>query len=123
MTRTELLFAPWAVRALRDARGYRWKRLVEQITALPETDPDSLAFQLMMVRLNGCLTCDARRYAERGGCATCSLMNLSFSKETDASLVERYRATRKEIGQALRAGARLPGALQGQEKRELSKAA
>jgi hypothetical protein len=103
MERTEILFANWAVRGLKNARGPKWRKLVEEITALPETDPDALAFQLMMVRLNGCLTCDARKYAERGGCARCSLTTLSFSKETDESLIARFRAARKEISQALKA--------------------
>ncbi len=101
MNHTEILFAPWAVRALKEARGAKWKRLVEQVDALPETDPDALAFQLVMIRLNGCLTCDARKYLERGGCARCAVTNLGFSKETEESLLARYRAARKEISEAL----------------------
>ncbi len=112
MSRTELLFAPWAVRALKGARGPKWKKLVEEIAALPETDPDALAFQLMMVRLNSCLTCDARKYAERGGCAQCALTNLGFAKDTEAGLLARYRAARKEVSEALKP-----------QKRTLAKAA
>ncbi len=103
MNRTEILFAPWAIRALKDARGPRWKKLVEEVAAQPETDPDSLAFQLVMIRLNSCLSCDVRKYAERGGCARCALTNLGFSKETEASLLSRFRAARKEIMQELKA--------------------
>ncbi len=106
MTRTEILFAPWAVRALKDARGSKWRRLIEQIAALPEDDPDALAFQMLMIRLNNCLTCDARKYMERGGCAHCALTNLGFSRETEEGLIARYRATRKEIVQALKASKR-----------------
>ncbi len=102
MNRTELLFAPWAIRSLKEARGAKWRKLVEEVAALPETDPDALAFQLLMVRLNSCVTCDARKYAERGGCARCAQTNLGFSKETEASLLTRYRAARKEVGEALR---------------------
>ncbi len=103
MSRTEILFAPWAVRPLKDARGAKWRRLVEQVAALPEEDPDALAFQLLMIRFNNCVTCDARKYMERGGCARCALTNLGFSKETEDMLIARYRATRKEISQALKA--------------------
>jgi hypothetical protein len=102
MAKTELLFAHWAVRSLRDARGPRWRKLVEEVAALPEDHPDALAFQLMMVRLNNCLSCDARKYAERGGCARSSLTTLQFSKETDESLVARFRAARKEISATLK---------------------
>jgi hypothetical protein len=101
MNRTEILFAPWAIRALKDARGPRWRKLVEDVAHRPETDPDSLAFQLLMIRLNSCLSCDARKYAERGGCARCALTNLGFSKETETGLLARYRAARKEIVQEL----------------------
>ncbi len=102
MNRTEILFAPWAVRSLKDARGAKWRKLVEQVAALPETDPDALAFQLVMIRLNSCITCDARKFMERGGCARCATTNLGFSKETEDNLIARYRMARKEITQALK---------------------
>ncbi len=103
MGRSELLFAHWAVRAQKDARGPKWKKLVQEIAVLPETHPNALAFHLMMVRLNGCVTCDARKYTERGGCARCAATNLSFSRETEKGLLARYRAAREQVAQALRA--------------------
>ncbi|MCG3139907.1 MAG: hypothetical protein HDKAJFGB_00832 [Anaerolineae bacterium] len=102
MDRTELLYAHWATRMLQNARGPKWKKLVQEIQALPETHPDALAFQLMMVRLNSCVTCDARKYVERGGCARCSVTTLNFSKESEEALLARFRAARKEIAQALK---------------------
>jgi hypothetical protein len=102
MDRTELLYAHWATRSLQNARGARWKKLVQEIQALPETHPDALAFQLMMVRLNSCVTCDARKYVEKGGCARCSLTTLSFSKESEDALLARFRAARKEVAQLAR---------------------
>ncbi len=101
MSRPEFLFAHWAVRSLKNARGLKWRNLVDQVASLPETDPDSLAFQLMMVRLNGCASCDARKYSEVGGCARCSQTTLGFSKETEAALLARYRTARREISEAL----------------------
>lgn len=112
MSRTELLFAHWAVRALANARGPKWKKLVEEIAALPETHPDALALQLTMVRLNSCVTCDARKYVEKGGCARCSLTTLGFSRESDEALLARFRAARKEVLRALK-----------EEKRAAEKAA
>lgn len=103
MKRTEILFAPWAIRALANARGPKWYKLVKEIAARPETDLDSLALQLVLVRLNSCLSCDAHKYTERRGCAHCAVTNLGFSKETEASLLTRYRAARKEIAQTLAA--------------------
>jgi hypothetical protein len=107
MRRPELLFAHWAVRALKDARGPKWKKLVQDIAARPETDSDALAFHLTMVRLNSCVTCDVRKYAERGGCARCASTNLGFSKETEESLIARYRLSRKQVADELKTQKRL----------------
>ncbi len=97
-THTEFLFAHWAVSALKDLRGARWRELTARIADLASTDPDALAFALMMVRLNGCVTCDTRRYRERGGCADCAhLVLTTLSKETEAALLTRFRAAQKEI--------------------------
>ena len=99
---TEFLFAHWAVPSTKDVRGTRWQELANRIAALPSTHPDALAFALMMVRINGCLACDATRYRDKGGCATCSRFSLStLNKESEASLLTRYRAAQKEIVQML----------------------
>lgn len=104
--RIEFLFAHWAVPALRDMRGARWRDLVERIAPLPETHLDALAFALVMVRLNGCVTCDARRFRERGGCANCSRFVLTtLSKESEANLLTRFRAAQKEIARSVKARA------------------
>lgn len=102
MDRTELLFAHWATRSLQNARDSKWKKLVQDVQQLPETHPDALAFQLMMVRLNSCVTCDARKYVEKGGCARCSVTTLSFSKDSEEALLARFRAARKEVSQILK---------------------
>ena len=60
--RPEFLFAHWAIPALKDLRGPRWRALVEHVAPLAPTHPDALAFALMMVCVDGCVTCDARRY-------------------------------------------------------------
>jgi hypothetical protein len=100
-SRAEFLFAHWATPLLKDLRGARWRALVAQVTALPSTHPDALAFALMMVRLNGCAACDARRYRERGGCAQCARFVLTtLEKESEVSLLVRYRAAQKEIARA-----------------------
>jgi hypothetical protein len=101
LNKTELLFAPWAIGSLKAARGPKWRKLIENIARRQETDPDALALQLLMVRLNGCLTCDARKYSERGGCAQCSRATLAFSKETEDGLIDRFRRTRTEISHLL----------------------
>lgn len=99
----EFLFAHWAVPELADLRGNRWRQLVTRIASLPSTDPDALAFALAEIRLNGCVNCDARRYRERGGCASCARFVLTtLNKESEASLIARFRAAQKEVALSLK---------------------
>lgn len=99
--RTEFLFAHWAVPVLADLRGARWRQLVDRIAALPSTHLDALALALVMIRVNGCANCDARRYRERAGCANCSRLVLTtLNRETEADLLVRYRAAQKEIARS-----------------------
>lgn len=98
--RPEFLFAHWAVPALINLRGRLWYELVKEITALPEDDPDALAFALVMIDLNGCITCDARRYRERGGCASCACLTLKASSKLDeTTLIARFHAAEKRIAE------------------------
>lgn len=100
--KTEFLFAHWAVPPLKNLRGAKWSALIERLSNLPADHPDALAFALLMVRLNVCVTCTAQRYRERGGCASCSEYVLTtLSKESEAALLMRYHAAQKEIADAL----------------------
>lgn len=102
LNRPEFLFAHWAVPMLKELRGARWRALVEQIAPLPPTHPDALAFALMMTHLNGCVTCTAHKYRERGGCGQCARMVLTtLNKESEAGLLARYRAAQKEIARTI----------------------
>lgn len=97
---TELLFAHWAVPALINLRGSRWRELVTEVGPLPEAHPDALAFALMMVDLNGCIRCDAQRYRERGGCAKCARSTLlAPSQVGDAILINRFHAAQKRVAE------------------------
>ena len=103
--RPEFLFAHWAIPALKDMRGTRWRALIERVAPLPPLHPDALAFALMMVRVDGCVTCDARRYRERGGCAQCARFVLTtLNKDSEAGLLARYRAAQEEIARAAPTG-------------------
>ncbi len=103
--KTEFLFAHWAVPKLKDLRGPKWQALVQRVSKLPEDHPDSLAFALMMIRIDGCVTCTAQRYRERGGCASCAEFVLTtLVKESETSLLSRFRAAQKEIASSLSAG-------------------
>lgn len=102
-TRIEFLFAHWAVPMLKELRGARWRDLMVRVSHLESTHPDALAFALTMVRINGCVSCDAKRYRERGGCANCSRFVLTtLNKETESELIMRFNAAQKEIARNLK---------------------
>ena len=83
---TEIMFPPSVIPALRDACGPAWRGLVDTVAQLDESDPESLAFSLMMIRLNGCLQCETDSFRAMRGCAACALQT-----------VRRYRANEREL--------------------------
>ena len=74
---TEMLFPTRVIPALKNLRGPAWKQLVETVAIEPDGSPATLAFGLMMIRLNGCLTIrDFIVHREGGG-----------GQRTDADLI------------------------------------
>jgi hypothetical protein len=98
---SELLFPPYAIAALMDLRGREWQRLVRRVAALPETHPDSLAFSLMMMRLDGCLTCETDSYKAMRGCVQCAVQTIRRFKEDDDELLKLYRQAQKDVNEHL----------------------
>ncbi len=100
--KTEFLFAHQEASKLKELRGAKWRALVERVDQLSETDLDALAFDLTMIRLNGCINCDRHRYRDRGGCGECSRFVLTtLSKESEASLLARFHSAQKEINHSM----------------------
>lgn len=95
----ELLFPHHAIPSLRKLRGARWQELVERIMVLPETHDESLAFMLLMIRLNGCLSCETDSYRAMRGCATCALQTLRRFKGSDDELVDAFTQALAEVQQ------------------------
>ena len=98
----ELLFTPHLILKLRDLRGEEWRKLIEYLSALPEDHPDALAFSLIMIRLNSCLTCEMDSYRAQRGCALCARQAVLSFKGTDRQLIQRYERAKKEIDHQLR---------------------
>jgi hypothetical protein len=88
--KNELMFPHYAIPHLRDARGETWRALVDRVLALPETHEETLAFMLMMVRLNGCMSCETDSYRAMRGCIMCALQTLRRFKEPDDDLLRMY---------------------------------
>ncbi len=94
---TEIMFPPRIVPQLRDAAGHEFRKLVDHVAALPEGDPESLAFTLMMVRLNGCLECETDSFRAMRGCALCALQTLRRFRTNEKELIRLYKAALKDV--------------------------
>ena len=97
--RTELLFPPRLIRDLKDLRGEKWRELVERVAALPETHPDTVAFCLMMIRLNSCLGCVSGSYRFMRGCELCSQQTIARYQGTDEELIALFYQAKEDLEQ------------------------
>ncbi len=89
------LFPHESVPHLRDMRDAPWAELVDHIASLPETDEESLAFQLMMIRICGCLRCTT--YKASLGCTVCSQRAVRNTKAPTSTLIRWFKKARDEV--------------------------
>jgi hypothetical protein len=94
---TEIMFPSSVIPALRDACGPGWRGLVDKVTRLEETHPESLAFSLMMIRLNGCLDCETDSFRAMRGCAACALQTLRRYRANERELLRLYQAALADV--------------------------
>lgn len=96
-TDNEILFPHYAIPSLKNIRGKEWAQLVEMIMKKTEHDVETLAFMLMMIRLNGCLPCETDSYRAMRGCTACAHQTLRRFKGKDAELVKMYEAALEDM--------------------------
>lgn len=105
-TKAELLFPAHLISSLRELRGEEWQALVDKVAALPETHPDSLAFVLMMIELDGCLRCNSNNYKFLRGCYLCATQTVQSYKGTDNDLLTMYERAKQELNRHFQQGIR-----------------
>jgi len=93
----EILFPHSKVSGLKKLKDQDWRELVEHISTLPETHPDSLAFSHMMIKICDCLNCDLSSYKAALGCAACSQRTINALRETDKQLLKRYKKSQSTV--------------------------
>ena len=97
----ELLFPVHVISNLQHSRGDEWCALVERVSNLPEGDIELLAFSLMMIRLDRCLTCETDSYRAMRGCKACSKQSLRRYKGSDLELLSIYQQALEDVHQYL----------------------
>src|SRR3990172_7765944 len=93
----QILFPPHAIPRLARSRGESWRELVDRVNSLPPDDPECLAFSLMMIRLDGCLSCETDSYRAMRGCTACALQTLHRFKGSDQDLIQRYAKAANDV--------------------------
>ncbi len=100
----EVLFPTRVIASLRSLRTEKWQQLVDHVLGVPENDPDVLAFNLVMIRLDGCLSCQADSFRAMRGCTACARQSILRFKGSDDDLIEMWETARQEILYWMRTG-------------------
>jgi hypothetical protein len=96
-TNNDILFPRSAIPTLKGLRTPVWREFVERVAALPETHEETLAFMLMMIRLNGCMSCETDSYRAMRGCIACSQQTLRRFKGSDQELFDLFERALKDV--------------------------
>jgi hypothetical protein len=99
---TDFIFPPRILPALQGLRGQPWQNLVSRVSELETIDPGRLGFELFMVRLSGCATCQADSYRGMQGCTQCVLQIVRRFRGSDHELLDLYSEAQREVGRYLK---------------------
>jgi hypothetical protein len=94
---TELLFPSRVIPTLRGLRSETWRGLVERVHSLPSDHPQHLAFVLLMVRLSGCVSCNADSFRAMRGCTQCARQTVRRFRGKDQDLLVQYNQALAEV--------------------------
>ena len=96
---TELLFPTRVVASLTGQRADAWQALVEKVSGPEGTRLEQTAIVLMMVRLGGCVGCNADSFRAMKGCTACARQTIRRFRGGDQDLIELYQQAYREIEQ------------------------
>jgi len=96
-TNNDLMFPHNVIPSLKKLRGPEWEALVDRILAQTEFYDETLAFMLMMVRLNGCVACETDSFRAMRGCAACAHQTLRRYKGEDSELIEAFEQALADV--------------------------
>jgi hypothetical protein len=96
-TDTELLFPSRVIASLRSLKGETWRSLIDEITKKDPNRVEYMAFVLMMVRMGGCVSCNADSFRAMRGCPQCARQTIKRFRGPDSELVEMYKQALSEV--------------------------
>lgn len=98
---TEILFPHRVIPDLHGQRGEAWDELVEKVQDQDGEAPDTIAFVLMMARVNGCVNCNADSFRAMKGCTACAQDSVRRHRGSDKQLQGMFEKARKEVDEIL----------------------
>jgi len=81
---------------LRDLRGETWQKLVDHISSKDATPIEQSAFILTVVRVSGCVGCNADSFRAMRGCIQCARQSIKRHRGSDEDLLHLYQQAIKE---------------------------
>lgn len=94
---TELIFPLRIISTLKTLRGEPWAQLIGHLNSQDVIFSEQLAFVLMMVRLGGCVNCNADSFRAMKGCSQCARHTVRRFRGADQELINQYRAAQMEV--------------------------
>jgi hypothetical protein len=94
---TEVLFPLRVLPALRTLHGEEWRNLVDHLQSGSALPVEKYAVVLMMVRICGCVGCNADSFRAMRGCSQCAKQTVRRFRGGDRDIVEQYKLMQKEI--------------------------
>ena len=99
---TELLFPLRLIQSLEDVRGGGWQKLIQQVSDEGAPLEERMAFVYMMVRLGGCITCNADSFRAMKGCTLCARQTIRRYRGSDQELADQFQQARQEVEMFIR---------------------
>lgn len=97
---TELLFPLRVIPSLIGLRGKDWDQLLADVIKVDDPIKQK-AFVLLMVRLGGCLTCNADSFRAMRGCTQCAQRTVKRIRDDDAALIRQFQSNCDEVQEFL----------------------
>jgi hypothetical protein len=87
---TEILFPSRVIPTLKGFHGTQWDELVDTVINYGNKSIDHVAFVLMMIKLGGCVSCNADSFRAMKGCTQCAKQTIRRYRGDDRELLRIY---------------------------------
>lgn len=94
---TEVLFPLRVIPTLRELHGEEWGRLIDRLQSGDCLPAEQHAFVLMMVKMCGCVGCNADSFRAMRGCTQCARQSVRRNKGGDREILDQFRLMQREV--------------------------